>query len=118
MSDSIECADCHAMFEFAAGEQRFFETRGLRDQPRRCAACRDARKRRFRDRDHTGPAARDPRRSARHAEPLSIAEPAAATQCACCGLPAEVEFRAAIGRPVYCQQCYNFRQKDGAGWRG
>lgn len=116
MTELIECVDCHAMFEFAKGEQRFFAGRGLRDKPRRCAACRDARKRRFVDSDEPAQRRRAPR-----AEPVAPASSAPATTaaaCACCGLAAEIDFVPAMGRPVYCEQCYNFRQKDGAGWRG
>ena len=116
MTELIECVDCHAMFEFAKGEQRFFAGRGLRERPRRCAACRDARKRRFVDSDDPAQRRRAPR--VEPALPAALAPATTAVACACCGLDAEIDFVPAMGRPVYCEQCYNFRQKDGVGWRG
>lgn len=39
----IVCADCGAFFVFTAGEQAFYWARNLAD-PRRCIACRQARR--------------------------------------------------------------------------
>lgn len=40
---NLECADCHTMFVFTAGEQEFFQKKGF-SVPRRCKPCRDAKK--------------------------------------------------------------------------
>ena len=37
------CVDCKCEFIWTAGEQRFYETKGL-TQPKRCKNCREARK--------------------------------------------------------------------------
>ncbi len=39
----LTCADCSQPFPFTAQEQEFYSTKGFSD-PKRCRACRDARK--------------------------------------------------------------------------
>ena len=41
---SIQCSDCGASFTFSAGEQEFFATKGLTNEPKRCVSCRAAKK--------------------------------------------------------------------------
>ena len=41
---SIQCSSCGATFTFAAREQKFFASKGLTNEPRRCPQCRKARK--------------------------------------------------------------------------
>ena len=41
---SIQCADCGTTFTFTAGENRFFASKGLTNEPRRCPQCRKAKK--------------------------------------------------------------------------
>ncbi|HYG79812.1 MAG TPA: zinc-ribbon domain-containing protein [Pyrinomonadaceae bacterium] len=38
------CADCGGEFTWTAGEQEFFHEKGFADPPKRCKACRQARK--------------------------------------------------------------------------
>ena len=40
---TIECADCGKPFTFSAGEQQFYQERGM-SEPKRCKPCREARK--------------------------------------------------------------------------
>ena len=40
---TITCADCNQPFTFTAGEQQFFQERGM-SEPKRCKPCRQARK--------------------------------------------------------------------------
>jgi hypothetical protein len=46
---SIQCSDCRTNFTFSAGEQEFFQTKGLTNEPKRCPACRRANKARRSD---------------------------------------------------------------------
>jgi NAD-dependent SIR2 family protein deacetylase len=39
----VECVDCHDRFLFEAGEQRFYQGKGLAE-PKRCPSCRHRRK--------------------------------------------------------------------------
>jgi len=41
---SIVCSDCAATFTFSAGEQEFYQTKGLTNEPKRCPSCRRANK--------------------------------------------------------------------------
>ena len=41
---SINCADCGQEFTFTASEQAFYAEKGFTDSPKRCKACRQARK--------------------------------------------------------------------------
>jgi len=40
----LKCADCEQEFTFTAGEQEFYASRGLQNEPRRCPECRRAKK--------------------------------------------------------------------------
>ena len=41
---SIQCSDCGTTFTFSAGEQELSRSRGYTNEPKRCPACRQARK--------------------------------------------------------------------------
>jgi len=41
---TLTCRDCGREFLFTAGEQEFYQTRGLQNEPRRCPECRAARR--------------------------------------------------------------------------
>lgn len=41
---SLQCSDCGQEFIFTAGEQEFYSSRGLQNEPKRCPQCRRARK--------------------------------------------------------------------------
>jgi hypothetical protein len=40
----IACLDCAQAFVFTAGEQELYARKRFREEPKRCRACRDARK--------------------------------------------------------------------------
>jgi len=41
---TLTCRDCGRQFVFTAGEQEFYQSRGLMNEPGRCPDCRRARK--------------------------------------------------------------------------
>jgi hypothetical protein len=41
---TIQCADCGIIFTFTAGQQEFFASKGLTNEPRRCPQCRKSRR--------------------------------------------------------------------------
>ncbi len=41
---SIQCSDCGTTFTFTAGENKFFASKGLTNEPKRCPSCRRANK--------------------------------------------------------------------------
>ena len=40
----LKCSDCGQEFTFTSGEQEFYSSRGLQNEPRRCPECRQAKK--------------------------------------------------------------------------
>jgi len=48
---SIQCSDCGTSFDFSAGEQEFYHTKGFANEPKRCPTCRRANKARRSDSD-------------------------------------------------------------------
>ncbi len=40
----ITCCDCGKEFTFTAGEQEFYQLKGLTNEPKRCKECRDKKK--------------------------------------------------------------------------
>ena len=90
---SLQCSDCGADFTFSAEEQEFFQSKGYTNEPKRCPACRSARKaERYGGNDSYG------------YRPRRQMFPAV---CAQCSKETEVPFEPREGRPVYCSECYN-----------
>jgi len=88
---TLNCSDCGADFTFSAGEQEFFATKGLTNEPGRCPDCRAARKQqRF---GGGGGGSRGPRQM--HD-----------AICASCGKDCQIPFEPREGRPVYCSDCF------------
>jgi CxxC-x17-CxxC domain-containing protein len=91
---SLTCRDCSESFVFSAGEQAFFASKGLTNDPQRCPTCRAAAK------------------TARSANPGGAREYHAAV-CNSCGNQAMVPFQPRNDRPVYCSSCFD-KVKSGA----
>ena len=86
---SIQCSDCGTTFTFSVQEQELFQSRGYTNEPKRCPACRQARKSERYGNDNYG--------SRRQMYPAVCAE---------CGKDTEVPFEPRYDRPVYCSDCY------------
>ena len=83
---ALTCRDCTEEFIFSAGEQTFYATKGLTNDPQRCQGCRATAKR------------------ARSAEgPREFH----AAICGACGGQAVVPFAPRSDRPVYCSSCFD-----------
>ena len=94
------CVDCGAGYEFSEQEQREFTSRGFAP-PKRCRACRAAKRRRAAEQRRGAPRAAGPR-------PAPLERPTAArhpTTCSLCQAATEVPFRPDGVRPVYCLDC-------------
>jgi len=88
---TLTCRDCGAEFIFTAGEQEFYQSRGLLNEPGRCPTCRSARR----------ASGRAPRADREYYDII----------CAGCGCEAKVPFQPSNDRPVYCNDCFA-RMKD------
>jgi len=86
----LQCSGCGATFTFTAEEQEFYAAKGYTNEPKRCPACREAR------RNQRGSFGGD--RLRRQMYPAVCGE---------CGKECEVPFEPREGRPVYCSECYN-----------
>ena len=81
----LTCRDCGREFTFTSGEQEFYQSRGLMNEPRRCPDCRAARR------------SSDSGRPQREMHEVI---------CANCGRPAQVPFVPTGTRPVLCADCF------------
>ena len=96
---SLTCRDCQNAFVFTAGEQEFYASKGLQNDPVRCPDCRNARKsaRNTLENDsgyiRYGGAASFGGRTPRQMHPAA---------CALCGDMIEVPFIPRGDRPVFC----------------
>lgn len=88
---NLTCRQCGAVFVFSAGEQEFFSSHGLQNEPGRCPTCRTAR------RASAGPGM--------GAAPSADREFHSAV-CDGCGGEALVPFMPRGDRPVYCKDCF------------
>jgi CxxC-x17-CxxC domain-containing protein len=114
------CRDCGTEFFFTAGEQRFYQERGL-SLPSRCSDCRSERRAQRQtevgqstadwrlaldvtitdDRPHHG---RDDTWGGNRSYRFYTAF------CDECGRETEIPFRPRGDRPVYCRDCFNARR--------
>ncbi len=102
---TLVCRDCGQDFIFSAGEQEFFSTKGLQNEPGRCPSCRTAR--RTSGGSHGG--ARGGGGGSREMTTVT---------CSSCGQPAQVPFVPRNDKPVYCSDCFSKqRSYSGAGSR-
>jgi CxxC-x17-CxxC domain-containing protein len=87
----LQCSDCGTTFTFTADEQRFFESKGFTNEPKRCPSCRRARKQ---------------ERSPGGGSGYGYERQMFPAVCAECGQETEVPFQPREDRPVYCRDCY------------
>ena len=87
----LTCVQCSTPFPFTVEDQQFHAERGYTNEPRRCPACREARRAERRSMGGFGG-------GMRQMYPVV---------CAQCGKDTEVPFRPTGTRPVYCSECYS-----------
>ncbi len=89
---TLVCRDCGGQFVFTVGEQEFYLSRGLQNEPSRCPECRALRRR-----GSSGGGGGSGYGRPRQMYPAT---------CANCGVETEVPFEPREDRPVYCSECY------------
>jgi len=82
----LTCRDCGEAFVFSSGEQAFFASKSLQNDPQRCPGCRAVAKQ---ARLTTGPREYH------------------TAVCGRCGGQATVPFAPRNDRPVYCSSCFD-----------
>jgi CxxC-x17-CxxC domain-containing protein len=91
----LVCRDCGQPFTFTAGEQEFYASRGLMNEPGRCPECRAVR------RGGQGGGARYSSGGGFGGERQMFT-----ATCSNCGKDAQVPFQPRTDRPVYCSDCF------------
>jgi CxxC-x17-CxxC domain-containing protein len=89
---TLVCRDCGKEFTFTVGEQEFYLSHGLQNDPSRCPECRVTR--------------RKSRQSGDPTQPRKMFN----VVCAECGAETTVPFEPRGDRPVYCRDCFSKRQ--------
>ena len=94
----VACLDCGVQFAFSAEDQEFFAQKGY-SEPKRCPACREARKANSsRGGGRSGGGSRGGYGGGER--------PQYRVTCSACGCDTTVPFEPKGGRPVYCSDCY------------
>jgi CxxC-x17-CxxC domain-containing protein len=103
----IMCRDCGTSFTFTAGEQEFYASKGLTNQPSRCPSCRSSRK--LSRNSFDAPDDGGGYKSYGHFASFGGRTPRQMhpTTCADCGQATEVPFVPRGDRPVFCSACYS-----------
>ena len=97
----LTCRDCGSKFIFTGGEQEFYASKGLQNDPVRCPSCRAQRKMmRPEDREESPNYGVFVSWGGRTPRQLHVAT------CAECAQVTEVPFVPRGDRPVYCSDCY------------
>jgi len=95
---ALRCRDCGREFTFTAGEQEFYQLKGLLNDPARCPECRAARKAQRASQDGLSGGRSSASRPAREMHPAVCAE---------CGAQTLVPFLPRGDKPVYCSTCFD-----------
>ena len=89
----IHCVDCGEDFTWTAGEQLFFHDKGLKNEPKRCKPCKQAKNERL--------------AAIAAAQASGVRQRIEVTvTCAQCGQSTTVPFYPSQGRPVFCRSCF------------
>lgn len=97
----LRCRDCGRDFEFTTGEQEFYASRGLTNQPSRCPECRAARKA-----SQNGGGYNSYGSSSGGSRGGGGSRQMYDAVCASCGRETQVPFQPRGDRPVYCSDCF------------
>jgi CxxC-x17-CxxC domain-containing protein len=81
----LRCADCGRQFMWDVGEQAWFQSNNLENQPKHCKVCRDR------------------RRDERNLFPRRYWK----AECERCGKPTYIPFLPQGIKPIYCRMCMN-----------
>ena len=111
---TLTCRDCGQNFEFTSGEQEFYQSRGLTNEPGRCPDCRQARKgqRRGGGYDSGGYSSGGYSSGGYGRQERQMYS----ATCAQCGQEALLPFEPRTDKPVYCSNCFQSQRSSGGGY--
>jgi CxxC-x17-CxxC domain-containing protein len=90
---ALTCRDCGSEFVWTAGEQQFYASKNLVNEPGRCPSCRAA--------------ARAVRQSGGMMQSTTRPREFFPAVCDRCGVQTQVPFLPRNDKPVYCSSCYD-----------
>ena len=90
---TLNCIDCGQDFIWSGGEQLFYHDKGLKNPPKRCKPCKQAKNERL--------AAITSAQESGIKQKIEVI-----VNCAKCSNQTTVPFYPSQGRPVYCRSCY------------
>ena len=100
---TLTCRDCGQPFTFTAGEQEFYASSGLTNDPGRCPDCRAAKRGSSGGGGGGGSYGSGRGRSREMFDVI----------CSSCGNETQVPFQPTSGRPVYCSDCFSRQPSPG-----
>src|ERR1051325_345199 len=104
---TLTCRDCNQNLVFTAGEQEFYASRGLMNEPGRCPECRAQRK------QSQGGSYGGGYSTGGYSGGYEGQERQMCTAvCSSCGKDATVPFQPRGDRPVYCSDCFATQRGD------
>ena len=109
---TLQCRDCGREFVWTAGEQEFYASRGLVNQPGRCPECRSARKAQMGGGGSYSSAGGYSTGGGGYDRPQRQMYPAVCSQC---GRETQVPFQPRGDKPVYCSECFA-EKRQGMGY--
>ena len=112
---TLTCRDCGQNFVFTGGEQEFYQSRGLTNEPGRCPDCRQARKSQRQSGGYDSGGYSSGGYSSGGGYGRGERQMYSAT-CAQCGQEALVPFEPRTDKPIYCNNCFQ-GQRGGGGYR-
>ncbi|MBI3967751.1 MAG: zinc-ribbon domain containing protein [Chloroflexi bacterium] len=110
MDKTLTCRYCGTSIVWTAGEQEFYASRGLLNEPGRCPSCRSARKA-----QRAGAGVGGGYGGSSYGSERPVREMFTAT-CSSCGGEARIPFQPRTDKPVYCSDC--FQSRGGGGRSG
>lgn len=103
----LTCVECSQGFSYTASEQELHQSLGYTNEPKRCQACRDAKKARMGGGGGRGGGMRGGGGGGfRGGGGGGGAREMHMATCADCGKEARVPFKPRFDRPIYCSDCF------------
>ena len=118
---TLVCRDCGQEFVFSAGEQEYYAQKGFTNEPRRCPACRQARKAQQGGGGYSGGGSYSSSGGYSGGGSYGGYERAPRQMfdavCSQCGKETQVPFQPRGDKPVYCSDCFA-QQRQSSGYSG
>ncbi len=112
---TLTCRDCNQNFVFTTGEQEFFASRGLNNEPSRCPECRAQRKQSQGSYGGGGYSSGGYSGGGGYERREREMFPAVCSQC---GKDTQVPFQPRTDRPVYCSDCFSAQRGNSNSYSG